>query len=99
MRYFPNSQPKEHKVLFQQPVEDDLSAALEDIPPEETAPVSDEELAEQRRDRLRLLAAAGDMAGVLLAVTVILALLALLFSLGNWVWADITRSFTLLRSW
>ncbi|MBQ8653943.1 MAG: hypothetical protein IJ507_03320 [Clostridia bacterium] len=111
MAYF-NHQKKEaqqHRRVFNEPVASHLDDALEDddYPDEEDYDdyepldeddMTDEERALARRDRWRVLAGVGDFLAVIAGTVVILVLIALLVSLINWVYADITQSFTLWQT-
>ncbi|MBQ2952234.1 MAG: hypothetical protein IJE07_01620 [Clostridia bacterium] len=67
-----------------------------DLPYDEDL-LTEEELAEIRRNNWRLLANLADFGAVILGTAFILVLLALLFSLVNWLVNDIAQTFTLLQ--
>ena len=97
MAYFSQHQEEtQHQPVFTAPVPEDLDD--EDYP--DDVPLTyEEERALNRRDRWKLAAGVADFFGVILGMLVILLLVALIISLVNWVWADMTQSFTLLQTW
>lgn len=102
MTYFPNQTPEQpHQPVFTVPVQDapDDEDYLDTAEGEYLPMTYEEEQAQARRDRWRVIAGVGDFFGVLAGILVILLLVALLISLVNWVLADMTQSFTLLQAW
>ena len=75
---------------------DDLEEGYYD--PENDALLDEEERAEARRSRWRMLAGVGDFFSVIAGTVVILLLTALLISLITWVQADISQTFVLLQT-
>lgn len=53
---------------------------------------------QEKQDRFRMAAGMTEFLGVVLGIVCILALLALLFSLLNWLGQDIASTFSILRS-
>ncbi|NLG56797.1 MAG: hypothetical protein GX540_00130 [Clostridiales bacterium] len=58
----------------------------------------EEEERQERRDHLRFAAGMSDFMGVILGAVVILIMFLLILSLVNWLWRDISATFTLLNS-
>ena len=82
------------------PVYDDGFDDLEDdmLPEEEYDPeagLSEEEVLEDRRRKYRIAAGVGDLAGTLIGVGAILALLAFLMSMLQFISSDISQSLSL----
>lgn len=106
MPYFPNQEENQepslqHERKFYQPVEDDdpyNELDNDEMPLDYDGPLTqEEEMAERRRGTFRVLSGVGDFLGVIAGTAVILVLLAILISLGNWVIADMIQSFDLLQ--
>ncbi len=106
MPYFPNQDENQepgpqHERKFYQPVEDDdpyNELDNDEMPLDYDGPLTqEEEMAERRRGTFRVLSGVGDFLGVIAGTAVILVLLAILISLGNWVIADMIQSFDLLQ--
>ena len=76
---------------YDQPNPDEVYLEDEDL-------LTDEEKAELRRDRWRVLANLSDFIGVIAGTAVILVLIALIITLVHWVRSDITQSFTLWQT-
>lgn len=104
MAYFQQRERTEettHERKFMRPVEDD--DPYDELGDELTndyvdAMTYEEEMAEQRRDRYRMVAGLGDFLAVIAGMVVILMLIAVIVSLINWVHADIVQSFTLWQT-
>ena len=98
MAYFSHHQEEtQHQPVFNAPVTDELDD--EDGFADDVPMTDEEELALNRRDRWKLAAGVVDFFGVIVGMLVILLLVALIISLVNWVWDDMTQSFTLLQTW
>lgn len=106
MAYFDPQRPEndEYESAFRQNEDDVYDSAeyddlydVDELYPDEDE-MTEEELAEVRRGKWRVLAGAGDFLGVVVGTAVILILIALLVSLITWVQADISQSFTLWQT-
>lgn len=98
MAYFAHHKDDAHEQVFHAPVRDDLDEDednLDDLPPM----TADEIRRMEKRERWRIAANIADFFGVIAGVLVILLLAAVIISLLNWVYADMTQSFTLLQAW
>lgn len=98
MAYFAHHKDDAHERVFHVPVQDDLDDEEYDadsLP----AMTAEEARAFEKRERWRIAANIGDFFGVIAGVLVILLLAAVIISLLNWVYADMTQSFTLLQAW
>ncbi|MCQ2457397.1 MAG: hypothetical protein MJ142_01550 [Clostridia bacterium] len=60
--------------------------------------LTEEEEEELRRDRYRLAAGLGNLAAIVVGCVIILVMIALLFSLINWLQNDVSHTFTLWNS-
>lgn len=79
--------------------ESDLAyAPTEEIYVDDTELLTEEEVAELRRNRWQTMANLWDFLGVIVGASLIVVLLALLFSLLNWLGTDIRQSFTLWQT-
>lgn len=102
MAYFSNREPqKPHERVFRVPVaEDDPYAEDGDfaagLSPEEFAAQEEQE---EQRSRFRLYAGIADLVGVVVGTLVILLAVALIISLGTWIYNDMTQSFTVFQTW
>ena len=94
MPYFEHHEETRHQSHFAESAEHLLDT--DDSMQYDTDDWDTQESIEERRDRLRLLFGAGDLFGTVLGALCILALLALLISLGSWVWNDLSQSFSIL---
>ena len=84
---------EEYEELYDQP---ELDTEDYYLPEEEL--LTDEELAEMRRERWRMLAHLWDFLAVIAGTAVILVLVALLISLVNWLYADVSQSLMLWQT-
>ena len=75
---------------------DDYDDGFDDPESPEQEDLSEEERSEIRKGRIRLLFGAGKLTGIIAGSVVILLLLALLFSMVNFLIGDISKNFTLL---
>lgn len=100
MGYFKHKPQEEEEVIqprFLHPIQDDDDFSEDDVPEDE--PISDaEDDPEHREGNLRLFLGLTDLVGVVVGVVVILLLLTVLISLVNWVLADMSQFFSLLKS-
>ncbi len=68
-----------------------------DEPEEEEAELTEEELFQYRKHRIRMLFNAGNMTGILIGCVLILLLMTLLLSMVSFVMKDFNHSFSLLQ--
>lgn len=110
MAYFAkHTEDTPHEPVFQTPLREDDPFEDDDLPDEipeniPSAPLSDEAFAareerERRKDTMRLLGGVGNLLGVLGGMLVILLLVWLLISVGNWMIRDLSHSFQLVNNW
>ena len=105
MPYFDNDPQsgEQYQPVFHTGREDDAQDSYDDLEdgyydPEDDELVTEEERAEARRSKWRMLAGVGDFFSVIAGTVVILLLTALLISLITWVQADISQTFVHLQT-
>ena len=98
MPYFDNDPQsgEQYQPVFHTGREDEPQDGYYD--PEDDELFTEEERAEARRSKWRMLAGVGDFFSVIAGTVVILLLTALLISLITWVQADISQTFVLLQT-
>ena len=101
MAYFQKQQQTQEETYEEYDDYDDGFDELnEDEDPEAYGdyPVTEEELAERQKDRVRMLFSAGNLGGVIIGTVVILLLVTLLLSMLNFIQTDINRNFSLIQT-
>lgn len=105
MPYFDNDPQsgEQYQPVFHTGREDDVQDGYDDpedgyYDMEDADLYTEEERAEARRSKWRMLAGVGDFFSVIAGTVVILLLTALLISLITWVQADISQTFVLLQT-
>ena len=71
---------------------------FDDVTEEEEPPLSEEELSERRKDRVRMAVGAGNLAGVIGGAVAILVLLSFLLHMIYFVINDLGRNFSLFQT-
>ncbi|MBQ6382689.1 MAG: hypothetical protein IJJ42_03700 [Clostridia bacterium] len=100
MAYFQKQQPQEETYEAYDDYDDGFDELNEDEDPEayEDYPGTEEELAAQKKERVRLLLSVGNLGGVIVGTVVILLLVTLLLSMINFIQTDINRNFSLIQT-
>ena len=92
---------EDYQAFYEQPYEelyDQPEMDTEDYYLPEEDLLTEEELADMRRERWRMLSHLWDFLAVIAGTAVILLLMALLISLINWLYADISQGFLLWQT-
>ena len=100
MAYFRSNEPYPEDYQPQAESEENYYDGFDELTEaEETIPeLSEEEFAEQKKNRVRLAYGAGNLFGIIIGTLLILILLTLLFSIVYFVINDMGRSFSLFQT-